>query len=432
MTATWSLYTRAAIGLALTFGFGLGTLLFAATTFQWPLGLWWPAVADVHAHVQLFGWVGLLVVGVGFHFLPRLRGASLAPRRGERVAWWLLLCGLLLRAVSQPALAMSVPATAAAMSARVALLCSGALECAGATVALAVLRSCLGDGPPLRSRAGLWPVLPFFVTAFSAYWAALAVNLAGLTTLLHSTAVLPPDWATVIVTQGALYGFVVPIAVGMSERTFPMFFRTRRPLFPVLRGALAVLLAGMPARIAGTLSGSTLPEALGGLAEAGACVAFVVALGVFAPRRPLPRQPVRIFGDPLQLHAISAYCWLLLAAVVLSLHSLWELGITSWDPSMDVEVHAIGAGFVTLLILGVGAQLLPGFANRRLRARALCWLTLALGNAAALLRVAPLLLPSDAFGSAGAAQACAGVAALLAIAIFAYNVPLRPRSAKRA
>jgi uncharacterized protein involved in response to NO len=89
----WPPFVRTAVGLALTPGFGLGGMLFAAPALGLPVGAWWPAAAQVHAHVQLFGWAGLMVLGVAFHFLPRLRGRPLAHRERAPAVLWLLAGG---------------------------------------------------------------------------------------------------------------------------------------------------------------------------------------------------------------------------------------------------------------------------------------------------------------------------------------------------
>ena len=47
---------------------------------------------------------------------------------------------------------------------------------------------------------------------------------------------------------------------------------------------------------------------------AAALVLFPLGLGVFAPRLRLPRQEVRPLTDPVHLHIISAYAWLVVAA----------------------------------------------------------------------------------------------------------------------
>jgi uncharacterized protein involved in response to NO len=83
-------------------GFVLATVLTLARAFSVPLGAWWEATAQAHGHLQLYGWAGLFVLGVAFHFLPRLRGA---PLTGARFIPWLLgvvSASLILRAVSQP------------------------------------------------------------------------------------------------------------------------------------------------------------------------------------------------------------------------------------------------------------------------------------------------------------------------------------------
>ena len=89
-------------------------------------------------------------------------------------------------------------------------------------------------------------------------------------------------------------------------------------------------------------------------------------------------------------------------------------------------------GTVTPPILGVGAHLLPGFARRPLRGQRLVWLTLALGNAGALLRVGPLLLPdAPSAAVAGGLSAAVGGAGLVAVVAFGVNladVPTRTGS----
>lgn len=98
-----ALFTATALALALTAGFGLGLWLLLARTFQLPLaGASWLALVQVHGVIQLFGFVGLFMMGVGLHLLPRLRGASVPRRRWQLLIYALALSGLLIRAVAQP------------------------------------------------------------------------------------------------------------------------------------------------------------------------------------------------------------------------------------------------------------------------------------------------------------------------------------------
>src|SRR6266536_814159 len=95
---------RAALLLGTGGGFALATVLTLTAAFAISIGPWWSATAQAHGHLQLYGWAGLFVLGVAFHFLPRLRGAPLAA---PRLVPWILgaqVTGLVLRAISQPLL----------------------------------------------------------------------------------------------------------------------------------------------------------------------------------------------------------------------------------------------------------------------------------------------------------------------------------------
>jgi uncharacterized protein involved in response to NO len=426
-TAVWPLFVQASLWLAGSAGFSLGAALFAASALSLPVGLWWPAAAQAHGHIQVFGFGGLMVLGVGLHFLPRLRGSRLLHPGRVRFGAHLLIAGLVTRGISQPALALVVGTDAQPAAFGVCLVGSGMLELAGTTLVLLQLAGVARRGPPLRTRAHLWPVLPFFLVAFAAYWLALGVNLAGLVAADRSGSGLVPDRFDDLSTQLAFYGFLVPISIAMAERTFPIFFRTPRPRLALLRTGLVVLLAGLGLRSGGELAYGARLAGLGNLALAAAIGLFIVGLGVFAPRRPLPRQPVRPLRDPIQLHAITAYAWLILVALVLLQSALALLGTAIVPVPQDAERHALGAGFVTILILGLGAQLLPGFANRRRRSDALVWVTLVLGNSAAVLRVGPLLMSGLSPALDNALQALAGITALAALLVFAANVPTTVR-----
>lgn len=417
----WPPFVWTAIGLAIGGGFGLGAILFALAAWHVPSGAAWLAAAQAHGQVQLFGWAGLMVLGVGLHFLPRLRGAPLAYPRLTRLVLGLIAGGLTLRLVAQPALALVAPGGPRTLSSGAVML-SGILTSAGATVALGLLAATLRTGPPFRQRAGLIAVLPFLLGAFVSLWLALAANAVGVVWLALAGEALVPAWLDRPVVLLALYGFLVPSSIGMSARTFPLYFRTPLPRMHALYAGHGLLVGGLVARLMGEVILSRTLSALGELSLAAAAAIFVVALGIFERRRPLPRQKVQLLTDPMQLHAISAYGWLVVAAMLLGLEGLVGIGLGTPAPPAGAEWHALGAGFVTILILGVGAHMLPGFARRPLRSERLVWATLVTGNLAALLRLGPLFLPSIPGEPANALLALSGFVGVAAVACFAYNL----------
>jgi len=116
-------YLRSALVIASGGGFALACVLTLVPLFGIPLGSWWEALIQTHGHLQIFGWAGLFVVGVGLHFFPRLRGALLV--RPGLLPWILgvYVAGLGLRFISQPLLAVS-----GALLWKVLLVFSGILE----------------------------------------------------------------------------------------------------------------------------------------------------------------------------------------------------------------------------------------------------------------------------------------------------------------
>jgi uncharacterized protein involved in response to NO len=427
--AIWRPFVWASLGIAIVAGFGLGGLLFLAAAGDAALGLWWPAAAQAHGHAQVFGWAGLMVLGVGFHFLPRLLGAPLYQPEWARWVLGLIAGGILLRAIAQPALATDA-FERFRTAARMTLSASGVLELAGASLAVWLLGRTVRAGLDTRKSAEMKAVLPFFLTAFAGLWLGLAINALaviraadrGDALLLHAT-----DRLMLPVT---FYLFLIPVAVAMAARTFSLYFRTPPPRKRMLDVGLVLLIAGLGCRLLGEHRDLTRMTAGGEVLLAGSVGCFVVGLGIFARRLPLPRRPVRPLRDPIQLHAITAFGWLLVAAMQLLLRGADGLGAWGWRAPLDAEWHALGAGFVTLLILGVGAHLLPGFARLPLRSMGLVWATLFLANGAALLRVGPILAGNRlSLTTSRSLTGSAGLLGLVALIVFAVNLRGVRRSA---
>jgi uncharacterized protein involved in response to NO len=411
-----------AIGLTLTAGFGLGMLLFLHLAAGRPAGLWWIAAVQAHGHVQLFGWGGMFALGIGLYFLPRLRGCPPPSPSAVRTAAWLLGGGLALRALSQPAVAALEPGALRA-GAGLMLALSGLLELVGAILAVGGLVVASRKGPPLASRAGLVAVIPFAATFFASLLLALVVNVVSLVTEARTTGLVPgaADWAVVHL---GLVGMLVPIVAAVSARTFPLYLRLRVPPRRELYAVLSLYLIGLVLRTTSVLD---LPPSFQSLPSLGAVILGLALVGlavvVDVPfRRTLRTRAGQEWPSVPEYRAsdcliVAAYTWLGVAGLLMILE-----GLSSWGwaprPPPDAERHALGAGLVTLLILGMAIRMVPGFSGRTLYSTRLVWATVWLGNAAALLRVLPLFAPSSRvtmtlLGLAGllglAAVACLGL-----------------------
>lgn len=407
----WQLFARASIVTSLVAGFGFGSLLFGSRTFDVPGGRWWLTIAQAHGHAQLFGWATFMVLGVGIHFLPRLASAPPVDPRLGRLGFWTLLSGLVLR-VAIPTVSAGAEVEGLKRLADNAWTVGAAAEFAGLLIVLAAPGRSIARSKSLRSSPAVRSVFPFIVIGFGS--ALLVSGLTLIVALSRLPDVLPLDpttsRTTIILSS---YGFLLPISVAMSARLFPLYLRTLPPRSPLLHAGLPLLIAGVVARLAGD-RWRLQPLDLGGRASVLLAVALLVAgTGIFGSRRRLPRRAVRIWEDAPGLHALSAYIWLLAAGVA-------QAPGVRWD---DVERHLLGMGFVTMLILGMGVHLLPGFVRRKIRHKGYVWATLTLGNLATGCRVIPAIPGPDlGWRVEQAIGATAGVAGMLAVGIFAFNV----------
>jgi uncharacterized protein involved in response to NO len=409
------LWVAASCALGLGAGFLLASLLSVTQALRVPLGLWWPAVVQAHGHVQLFGWAGLLVLGVALHFLPRLRGSPLAYPRAVPGLLVLLGGGLALRALSQPLLALSAPG---APLWRALLASSGLAECLGASGIVLLLGLTLGRGPSLARRPALQAFLPYALVGLLGFWLALVLNaVEGVRMLLAGQALLAGSMDATI-TQLGLYGFLVPIALGMATRVLPLYMGLRplpaRVLWPVFSGyaaglalSLLALWIDASAALAGYLQGSAA------LLLGCALLAFIIFQGLLLPQRwtrlmipavqtrhgslPARPYPTAQGNDPTAFGPFawlirSAFGWLALAALIFCVNGAAQL-IGGFAPiAADAARHATTMGFVALLIFGVAQRMLPGFAGSKLLSPHLVTATFWLGSAAALLRVLPVLV----------------------------------------
>lgn len=210
-------------------------------------------------------------------------------------------------------------------------------------------------------------------------------------------------------TEMLLFGGVMAISLGMSARLFPLTFRTQQSPRLLLWASNGFLLLGIILTLVQAVGQKVVnAQYVEGLA------ALSYAIGIFSGtpavlnwRQRTPKKPklrtYSIWRDPAALGVICAYCWAIVAALSLTLFAwvvLVDQGVAHVQLK-DVSRHAMGAGFMTLLIVSVGWTMLPGFGGASPCCRGWIWVAVGLINVATLLRVVPsvaLLVGPNSFG----------------------------------
>ncbi|HZY84465.1 MAG TPA: NnrS family protein [Gemmataceae bacterium] len=362
---------------------------------------------NAHGHAQIFGWVGLFVMGFAYQAFPRFKHTSLSHPRVAFASLWLMLAGIAGRSVLEP---LAGPGSWQASAAVAASALEVVAICLFAGVLAATWRQ---SGKPLAFYD--WYVVSSLV------W--FGVQAVGETCYLAATlaAVERRQLLDLIVTwQGALrdvqiHGFALLMILGVSQRLFHPMYGLRAPSRRLSLAALACLNLAVAGEAAGLVRMHTAGRAWAGLWYASALLltASVVALlcdwRIFRPAE----------GADRSLKFLrAAYVWLLLALALTLLMPVYShvllprlapesdaarLGFShAWSGAAR---HAITVGFVSLMIVGVAARVVPtlnGVDARRLSA---LWLPFVLLNAGCALRVTAQVLTDftpRAFPFAGA------------------------------
>ncbi|MCC7163670.1 MAG: NnrS family protein [Anaerolineae bacterium] len=430
-------FVYAGLLLALTAGFGYGALMVGALALNVVPGTWWAPVVQSHGHAQLFGWVGLFVLGMGLYFLPRLYGGKLQGVTRTPFALGLIVLGIILRVIVQPMLGFNPFGDSAEQLGRLLWALSAALELAGILVIGSMLRLTGKAAKPLLADSPAKAIEPFIRIALVSLFAALFVNLFGV---WHAAAqgktTVAPSFENVLITL-MLYGLTIPMAIIFSTRTLPLFMRLAPPpreplrmlafvyaggLVLVLLPSLFVILESVPLPSnplqATHEQVAALLNALWGIGSLGINLAVLVFLWQLdllrlKPARPLNRasnvrpdlvllpKPKRAnYPDTgeygrFELLVYSAFAWLAFA-VLLNLARLFGEFTGGTNIPADTARHALVVGFVTLLIFGMAVRMSPGFSRKKgVAFPSLVLVTFLLGNLAAILRVVPTLFPES-------------------------------------
>lgn len=362
----------------------------------------------LHGHVQIFGFLGTLIVGIAPHLLARFTGRPLPARP----AWTgVLLLGL--------ALALRVAGTVTYRPPL--LLVAAALEAAVFTMlAIRVWRAL--DPPPLaRLRRHLVAASAWLAIATLA---ELVLRVLGA---VHGTD-RPSPGDLHQLHMLALFGGVVGWVLGVLLRAGPMFVPRWAPP-PTLAVATPWLLGIGALLAAGGEAGHGLIARVGELVVLATATAVVVAAGVFRRDTGLPLAGRT--GDESRLFKLAIVS-LLVATGGAVVNVVNAAAGTSRPALTDAVLHLLTVGTLGGVALAMSFRLIPVLEGRPLpfpAARAVALLALA---GAVILRSVQILSPLGG-RPLGIVVALSGVFAWIAFASVASSlvaVVLSPGSAE--
>ena len=310
---------------------------------------------NAHGHAQIFGWVGLFIMGFAYQAFPRMWHQPLAAPRLAVAAFVAMLIGLVLRVVSMTLAghwSAAVPVTIVG-----GLLETGAAITFAGQLAVTYARSDKPFEPYLGFAFGAagWFVV---MTVFSLWHAWVTMAATSREALLWYVATYQAPLRDV-----QIHGLALFMILGVSLRLLPAMFGL--PQVPARRAwaGLGVLTVAVLAECglfvayrwtgqhawAAAMWGSWVLLALG----------VVLVAGGWRFWRPMPDTEAA--ADRSAKFVRAAYGWLAISLLMLLLFPAYQAvsGRPFSHANYGAIRHAITVGFISLMIMGLAAKVVP-------------------------------------------------------------------------
>ncbi len=349
---------------------------------------------NAHGHAQIFGWVGLFVMGFAYQAFPRMRHTSLWRPDLANFSFYLMVFGVMARAVGEP-LHQWPLLRELAVSASFA-------EIAAIGIFITVLlRTFQRSGKPYAAHDA------YILAALAFFFVQAIYDLA----LMYATTTAPnrAELLRIIATYQAplrdlqIHGFALLIILGVGIRMFPALFGFAAPSQALVRGALGVLIAAVLGEAGFFLlmrrSGNhawAMPMYASMLALAGASIALTFRWGLLAHPAQRDRSSKFVRAAVAWLHTsmiLLALAPLYMRTVLPGTENLSESGQNAGAIGFSHAYygavrHAITVGFISLMILGMAAKVVPTLNGVDIRRLSSLWVPFVLVNVGCFMRVA--------------------------------------------
>jgi NnrS protein len=308
-----------------------------------------PAI-HAHAHAMIWGWVGLFVMGFAYQSFPRFKNTTLWRPELANLTFYLVLAGI----VTAMAAELLLPSAAAfALGAFSALV-----EVAAVALFVTILYR--------TARQSLEPHNPYEKFIFGAMlWFLVQALLGPVFFFAKATAATQDQLVMRIATIDGplrdiqLLGFAALIIAGVSQRFVPSVYGLQKPkrdrlraIFVLMNLSLALNVVSYVLLLSLRNPVFAIPLEIAWLLMPVWAVLLARQVNVFSR----PSQPDRTFK-----FIRAAYVWLLISAFMMPLFPLYgflthQLFAHSY---MGAQRHALTVGFITMMILGVAARVVP-------------------------------------------------------------------------
>lgn len=334
---------------------------------------------NAHGHAQIYGWVGLFIMGFAYQAFPRIWHTKLAAPKLAVAAFVLMAIGLIVRTIGMTAHSLGEHALCAAMI-------GGALE----LLSIAIFTGQI-IATYRRGDAKLAPYVGFIFGAVAWFIAQGALDVWHTFTTMSATTQEELVWY--ISTYQAplrdlqIHGLALFMILGVSLRMLPALFNV-----PQIGNRRAWWAFGiLTAAVIGESVLFVIYRHSGNHALAGLLMIpwLMLAIGCWMIAGPWKLWRPTPVADRSSKFIRGAYGWLALSLAMLLLLPVYQAvsGIPFSHAYYGAIRHAITVGFISLMIMGMAGKVVPTLNGIDPRTLPALWGPFILINVGCFLRV---------------------------------------------
>ena len=405
-------FVKTAIVLTLTVGVTFGALVLSYIAIKLDFDSVYYALIQAHGHAQIYGWVGLCVMGFAMYIVPRVKNTELKHRGFANVCYLFAAVGITLRTVVQP-----LPYS----SLRFLLPVSAILECIAILLfILIVLRTILAS----KEKIGIYD--KFFKAGIIWFFISTCMNMGMICYLYkHKLHEIPRHFFSPYVHL-YLFGFVLMFIFAVNIRTVYAFLDIKPVRAKAVNLTFWIMNICIPIYF---LSHFFADESVVvhwvshavAFPIGFALLTFVFGLRVFERSTKELDDVVmdRSYAKTIRI----AYLWLIVTAGILVVMPFLKDGSEIQHRFHGSLNHALTVGFITMMIIGYASKMIPTFKGINMHSIRLSNITFVLLNTGCFLRVfSQIMVGVNGKTLFYVTMGTSGWFELAALSLFGYNL----------
>lgn len=308
-----------------------------------------PAI-HAHAHAMIFGWVGLFVMGFAYQSFPRFKNTSLWRPQLANCSFYLMLAGIVTRMAAELLQPHPVALVLGGFAAVVELV-------AIFLFLLIIYRTARQSVEPHN------PYEKFLLASFAWFFLqAIASDLfffakataATQSQLIHRIALIDGP-----LRDMQVLGFAALVIAGVSQRFVPRVYALAPPKRDHLNLIFWLMNFSLVLDIFSYVALFRTHNSYFAIGLEAAYLMMPLWALLLARQLGVLRRPGN--SDRSFKFIRAAYVWLIVATAMLPLSPLYGAIVHQWfaHSYMGAQRHAITVGFISLMILGVSARVVP-------------------------------------------------------------------------